>query len=64
MTIHTTDTRALVAEFGLDLHPAMSTSIGLEEVVNHQFSIITVRNVYSAPAVISRFGNTSRVYND
>ena len=34
MTIHTPETRALVDEFGLDLHPATSTSIGLEEVLH------------------------------
>merc|ERR1712032_1013138 len=32
VTVHTTDTRALADEFGLDVHPATSTSIGLEEV--------------------------------
>ena len=35
MTIHTPDTRALVDEFGLDLQPATSTSIGLEEVIHN-----------------------------
>ena len=33
MIVHTTDTRALADEFGLDVHPATSTSIGLEEVM-------------------------------
>jgi len=32
VTVHTTDTRALADEFGLDVLPATSTSIGLEEV--------------------------------
>ena len=35
MTVHKTDTRALADEFGLDVHPATSTSIGLEEVMGY-----------------------------
>ena len=40
ITVHATTERALVDDFGFDVQPSMTTSVGLEEVVILQINLL------------------------